>query len=168
MRLTAQEEYGLRCLLQIAREPGGFLTIPEISAREGLSTPYVAKLMRILREAELVESIRGQKGGFRLALRPDQISLGRVLRVLDGQLYTKDFCKRYTGNEVSCAHDSDCSVRTLWSVLDRAVQGVLIRMTLKHLLVDEREMDSWARNRSESAAVAGESPELLPSEPGAH
>ncbi len=152
MRLTAQEEYGLRCLLQVAREPGGFLTITEIAGREGLSAPYVAKLMRVLREAGLVESIRGQKGGFRLALRPDQVNLGHVLRCLDGSLYSKDFCKRYTGIEESCAHDSDCSVRALWTVLDHAVQQVLMKMSLKSLLCHEEELDFWVKSHPGASA----------------
>src|SRR2546425_11812681 len=77
MRFTAQEEYGLRCLLQIAREPAGSLTIPEIAEREALTSAYVAKLMSVLRKAGLVKSTRGQKGGYRLACPPDQMNLDR-------------------------------------------------------------------------------------------
>ena len=68
MKLTSQEEYGLRCLLRIAREgEGGSLTIPKISEKEGISNFYVAKLMRILRRGGLVKSVRGQAGGYAMA-----------------------------------------------------------------------------------------------------
>ncbi len=134
MRFTAQEEYGLRCLLQIAREPGEFMTITEIAKREGLTSAYVAKLMRALRKAGLVKSIRGQKGGFRLATSPDRINVGEVLASLGGRLYTKDFCGRYTGNEQICTHSLECSIRSLWMTLDLAVQRALAGITLKHML----------------------------------
>ena len=64
MKLSSQEEYGLRCLLQIARQgEGGSLTIAEMSQREGISAPNVAKILRILRRAGLVKSTRGKAGG---------------------------------------------------------------------------------------------------------
>ena len=70
MKLTSQEEYGLRCLLRIARQgEGGALTIPEISEAEGISSYYVAKLMRILRRGGFVTSARGQAGGYTLSRR---------------------------------------------------------------------------------------------------
>ena len=67
MKLSAQEEYGLRCLLRLgAQGDGGSLTIPEISRTEGISPEYVAKLMRILRQGGLVTSARGATGGYTL------------------------------------------------------------------------------------------------------
>ena len=74
MKLTSQEEYGLRCLLRIAREgDGGNLTIPEISEAEGISAHYVAKLMGILRREGMVKSARGQTGGYTLSRPAHQI-----------------------------------------------------------------------------------------------
>ena len=64
MKLSAQEEYGLRCLLQLARHaPGESLAIPEISQAEGITHHNVAKLLRILRQGGIVASARGQAGG---------------------------------------------------------------------------------------------------------
>ena len=79
MRLTAQEEYGLRCLLQVAGEPGGFTTVPEVARREGLTRSYVAKLFGILRHADLLESVQGRAGGFRLTRPADRLDVGSVL-----------------------------------------------------------------------------------------
>src|SRR5256886_14047969 len=73
MRLTAQEEYGLRCLLQVARAREGAMTTPEIAEREGLSQAHVHKLMRLLRRGGLVKSVRGRNGGYRLPPPPQQI-----------------------------------------------------------------------------------------------
>ena len=70
MKISAQEEYGLRCLLQLAQSGDkGSATLPEIAAAEGLSVPYAAKLLSVLRQAGLIESVRGRSGGYRLATR---------------------------------------------------------------------------------------------------
>ncbi len=63
MKITSQEEYGLRCLLRLARAGSGrSLTIPEIAANEGLSVPYVAKLLSVLRQAGLIDSVLAGDG----------------------------------------------------------------------------------------------------------
>jgi Rrf2 family protein len=143
MKLSAQEEYGLRCLLRIgARGDGGTLTIPEISRAEGLSPEYVAKLMRILRRGELVTSARGASGGYTLARPADQITVGDALSSLGGRLFERDFCERHAGAESLCTHSIDCSLRSLWQALQTAVDQVLTKTTLKDLLCSEPEMVS--------------------------
>ncbi|MEW6751680.1 MAG: Rrf2 family transcriptional regulator [Candidatus Latescibacterota bacterium] len=136
MKLSTQEEYGLRCLLQLARHgPGASLTIPEISQAEGLTVPNVAKLLRLLRQEGFVESARGQHGGYVLARPPEQVRVGQVLEALGGRLYDPGFCGSHTGAEESCAHsDAACSVRGLWDRVQRAVDQVLAQVTLLDLL----------------------------------
>src|SRR4051794_351979 len=87
MRISAQEEYGLRCLLRLAKAESGSLTLPEIAAAEGLSVPHVAKLMSVLRQANMVDSVRGRSGGYRLARPAEEIGLGRLLLVLGEPLF---------------------------------------------------------------------------------
>ncbi len=87
MKFSSQEEYGLRCLLRIAREGRATgLTIPEISEAEGISTFYVAKLMRVLRRGGLVKSSRGKIGGYALARPPSEITVKEIVEHLDGPL----------------------------------------------------------------------------------
>ena len=87
MKFSAQEEYGLRCLLQIARlGPEGSLTIPEIARHEGMSPTHVAKLLMILRRDGFLASTRGQQGGYALALPPEKTYVGDVLASLGGRL----------------------------------------------------------------------------------
>ena len=141
MKLSAQEEYGLRCLLHMARQgEGASLSIPEISRAEGLSIPNVAKLMRLLRMGGFVASVRGQSGGYTLSRTSEQITVGSVLEMLGGRLYGPSFCDRHSGLQDTCAHDSDCSLRSVWQTLQSMIEHVLNRMTLKDLQRDEKEM----------------------------
>ena len=95
MKLTTQEEYGLRCLLQLARpDVPGSLTIPELGKREGISAANVAKIMRVLRKAGFVRSTRGQSGGYALARAAEQIVVSDVIARLGGPLYDASFCQR--------------------------------------------------------------------------
>src|SRR6266699_813817 len=109
MKLSSQEEYGLRCLLRIARKgDGGSLTIPEISEGEGISGHYVAKLMRILRRGGIVKSARGQAGGYTLTRPPGQIAVGEALAILGGRLFESEFCEEHSGVEMLCTNTVDC------------------------------------------------------------
>ncbi|MCZ6751398.1 MAG: Rrf2 family transcriptional regulator [Acidobacteria bacterium] len=147
MKFSAQEEYGLRCLLQIGRQAEkGSLTIPEISSAEGLSAPYVAKLMRVLRQGGFVQSTRGQAGGYVLSRPPEQIVIGEVLALLGGRFYEPEFCERYPGNEEICTHTVDCSVRSLWSAVQGVIDRVLSKTTLQDLLGNEQETFSSVSN----------------------
>jgi Rrf2 family protein len=141
MKLSAQEEYGLRCLLHLARcAEGDSLTIPEISRAEGLSVPNVAKLMRLLRLGGLVQSARGQSGGYTLARPAREISVAAVLDLLGGPLFGPNFCERHSGKEKVCTHSVDCSLRSLWSSVQIILGEILEKTTLADLLCDEHAM----------------------------
>ncbi|MGE3127478.1 MAG: Rrf2 family transcriptional regulator [Fimbriimonadaceae bacterium] len=135
MKLSAQEEYGLRCLITLAaRGPGASITIPEIGEAEGLSNSHVAKLMGILRRANVVTSLRGQAGGYQLARDPHEIRLGPLLAELGGRLYSDGHCGHYSRGSSDCVHDWECSIRNLWETIQAAVDSVLAPMTLADLL----------------------------------
>ncbi|HWR50701.1 MAG TPA: Rrf2 family transcriptional regulator [Bryobacteraceae bacterium] len=135
MKITAQEEYGIRCLMQLGRgREGASLTIAEISRAEGISKEYVAKLMRVLRKGSLVRSVRGQAGGYVLARPLDQIGVSEALSVLGGRLYDPQFCDHHS-LEGTCSQGGEgCSVRHLWRSVQDVVDQVLARMTLADLL----------------------------------
>jgi Rrf2 family protein len=147
VRLTAQEEYGLRCLLQVARGQEGALTTPQLAEREGLTPAYVHKLMRLLRRGGLVTSVRGRKGGYQLARPAQQITLDTALIALGGSFYSKDFCAQHTGLARACVRHRDCSIRAVWMAIDQAVQRALGKTRLSDLLRSEPEMAVWIDSR---------------------
>jgi Rrf2 family protein len=156
MKLSAQEEYGLRCLVRLGMQPpGGSLTISELSRLEGISAPNVAKMLRLLRRAGLVLSVRGKDGGYTLARPAELLGVGEALAVLGGRIFDTGFCERHSGATALCTHMPDCSIRSVWRRLQEAVDGVLDRLTLKDLLRSEGEMAAWAGPRAVPLPVAG-------------
>jgi Rrf2 family protein len=149
VKLSSQEEYGLRCLVQLGRHAGGqVLTIPELSRLEGISVPHVAKIMRVLRKAGYVHSTRGQAGGYTLARAASEIPVGEALAALGGRLYDGSFCQRHGGALRLCMHLSECSIRPVWKQVQDLVDEVLSRLTLEHLLCSEQEMSARATSRA--------------------
>jgi len=151
MKITSQEEYGLRCLLQLAAaHDGQSLTIPEIAVAEGLSHPYVAKLLAVLRQGSLIESVRGRAGGYRLARSSGEITLGAVLRVLGEPLFDDPgYCQRHAGvaSDGNCVHHGSCSLRALWNTLEQWIRGSLDQITLADLLQSEGQLAEFVRSR---------------------
>jgi Rrf2 family protein len=141
MKLSSQEEYGLRCLLQIARAgEGASLTIAEVSERDGISAPNVAKIMRLLRRAGLVRSTRGKAGGYTLARSAAAVRVLDVLGALGGRLFDAGFCDRHSGLEVACLNTPDCSIRPVLRHIQEAVDQALGELTLQSLVAPEREV----------------------------
>ena len=143
MKLSAQEEYGLRCLLQLARaeKNGETLTLSQIAGQEGISTANAGKLMWILTKARLVQSTRGIKGGYVLAKPAAEIRLNQVIRVLEGEP-AESHCKSYAGVLDACIHTGDCGIRPVIVELHQIVDNALAEITLSQLLGSEANVDA--------------------------
>ena len=147
MKFSTQEEYGLRCLLRVAREAGEKgLTIPEISKAEGITTHNTAKILRALRLGGFLASSRGQIGGYTLSRPADEILVKDVLDSLGGKLFDAEFCSDHSGSAPICTHSIDCSIRSLWQMLQSAVDGVLKDFTIKDLVQSDENIVSQITN----------------------
>lgn len=164
MKITSQEEYGVRCLLRLARAGAEqWLTIPEIAAAEKLSVPHVGKLLAVLRQAGLIESSRGRSGGYRLAKAPAEIGLGSALLVLGEPLFDAvTFCQQHAGTDSKgvCVHHDGCTLRGLWHGLEQWIQSILNHLSLADLLQHETRIPDLLRSHLSNALV--ERPPLLP------
>lgn len=137
MKISAQEEYGLRCLVQLADlRPGESLTLPQIAEREGISTANAGKLMWLLNRAGFVHSTRGTKGGYLLARPASEIRLSEIIRVLDADVMNKH-CESYTGVLDTCVHKGDCGIRPVIVGLHEIVANALSQITLAQLVGSE-------------------------------
>lgn len=143
MKISAQEEYGLRCLLQLARAEtmGESLTLSQLGRLEGISTANAGKLMWILSKAGLVQSTRGTKGGYSLALPASEIHLNQVIHVLEGEP-AESHCKSYAGVLDACVHTGDCGIRPVIIELHQIVDNALAEITLSQLLGTEANVDA--------------------------
>lgn len=141
MKITSLEEYGLRCLLRVGRQPDGEpIPAQEIAEQEGLSLPYTQKIVRVLVSAGLLESYRGAQGGYSLARPAADISVGDAIRALGGMLELDSICERHTGEQDVCSNAGCCSIRPVWSYLSEFVVRTFDAIPLSMLLRDEDEV----------------------------
>lgn len=142
MKISATDEYGLRILLQIARahaEEG--LNLSQISELENISQAYAAKITRSLRMAGFIQSMRGHKGGYILAMSPKDIRINQVLKSLGGAIYNDKFCGKHSGNLSLCTNSVDCSLRSLWTIVQVSMDNLLDQISLQDLMKSEAQVN---------------------------
>jgi Rrf2 family iron-sulfur cluster assembly transcriptional regulator len=138
MKITSEDEYGLRILLRIGKcQDMDGMSIPQLSKAEGLSLPYVGKITRSLRMSGLITSTRGHKGGYLLSKPAIEITVNDAIKALGGQLYDDNFCGNHTGQLQLCTNSVDCSIRSLWTMVQQTVDGLLDNVTLQELIGSE-------------------------------
>ena len=137
MKISRLEEYGLRCVLQLAQHAGTSMQVEEIATLEGLSNAYVAKIMSPLRRAGLVRSVRGVRGGYLLTRPPEAITLTDALFALEATAVDEGFCRTHRGKCPRCVHMPDCGIRVMWSLVTEQAYHALSHITLAQLLGKE-------------------------------
>lgn len=138
MRFTTKTEYGLVCLMYVARygasSPLSLVTIKDIVKAERFSEAYVAKILNRLRTANIVKSHHGKQGGYLLARPASQITFKDVIEALEGQTF-EVFCLPKTRNEIVCTHFDLCRLSPIWNrtkeILDQFYDSVTLEMMAK-------------------------------------
>lgn len=138
MKLSTKGRYGLRAMLEMAlnedQEPMAIRTIAE---RQGLSERYLEQLLIPLKQAGLVKSIRGSKGGYILGRNPKDITVGNIITVLEGPIAPVDCVSELNPNE--CDRFDYCVTRGIWSRVRDAITEVLDSYSLEDLVVESRQ-----------------------------
>ena len=147
MKITAQEEYGLRCLLQVAQltMKDELTSLEDIASAEHITPDYAAKLLSALRQGDFIESVRGKSGGYKLKRTPDKIYLDEVIRFLSGELFESQSCQQFSGNDLKCIHINCCSIRSVWLSMSHILFGILKQITLKDLLTKEDVLTKYLK-----------------------
>jgi Rrf2 family iron-sulfur cluster assembly transcriptional regulator len=139
MKITATEEYGMRCMLQLALHHGQVVPLSELAGTEGIAPPFAAKVLLGLRRAGLVMATRGRNGGYTLAAPPEQITVLRILKALGKPLFDSTFCREHGSPDASdCSRLTDCSLRPVWAHLDALLKRFFEQTTLAQLASGER------------------------------
>ena len=141
MKLSTRTRYGIRAILQLARNFGKEpVQIKTIAEQEDISGKYLEQLMAILKSAGFVRSVRGAKGGYLLAKAPNQIRLSDVFNCLEGPVTTVECVQ----SKDYCARVDDCIARQVWTQVQQAITNVLQSITLQDLV--DRAKDTRALN----------------------
>ena len=143
MRVSAKGEYAIRALLDLALHEGESLSpIQDIAARQRIPQRYLEQVLLGLTRAGLLVSKRGSAGGYRLARAADQVTVGDVLRAVEGPVNGLEPVRRGRGR---IARDPVADLSELWREIDEAVSGVVDRMTFEDLRKRAEERRSVAR-----------------------
>jgi Rrf2 family transcriptional regulator, iron-sulfur cluster assembly transcription factor len=140
MRITTWAEYGLICALHLAkREAEWPITGRDMASREHLPIDYVEQILLRLRRADIVHSVRGAHGGYRLSRPASDISVRQVIAATE--LTTFDLrCVSHPLSEERCSASQSCSIRPVWLLLQSKIDDVLESVRLSDLLYDEEEV----------------------------
>ena len=131
MKLSTRSRYGARILVDLACHNGqGPVQIGEISKRQDISVKYLEQLIRPLKQAEMVTSVRGPKGGHLLAKDPADITLGQIVRLFEGQAELVECIS----NPEQCNMADDCQVRLAWKEATRVLYEKLDSTTISDLM----------------------------------
>jgi Rrf2 family protein len=137
LRLSTKGQYGVRAMFEIAKSGSKTpITIKEISEKQDVSVAYLEQILNTLRKAGLISSVKGPGGGYVLSREPGGISIGAILRELEGPvaitscLDPKEGCMRVEG----------CVTHLLWKSLGEKIEGFLDTMTLADLLKGNQVM----------------------------
>ena len=133
MKLSKKGEYALRSLINlgIAAEVGRSLVqVAELADHEQLPVKFLEQIMQALKEARLVESERGKFGGYRLAKPAKKITIGEVVRLIDGPLAPIGCVSQSAYEKCTCPDEAHCGLRMLMLDVRNAIAGILDRYTL--------------------------------------
>lgn len=131
LRLSTKGQYGVRAMFEIASGYNyGPITIRKISEKQDVSVSYLEQILNQLRKAEIIKSVKGPGGGYVLADTPDKISIGRILRELEGPVAITSCLDPKEG----CIRVEGCVTHLLWKSLGEKIESFLDHMTLKDLL----------------------------------
>ncbi len=135
MRLTTKSRYGTRLILDLALfGKEGPVRLSETAERQRISQKYLEKLIRMLRAAGLVESVRGPYGGYRLAKSPAEISVGEIVRVMEGGTAITD-CAAEDKNVCGvCSRAGACMMRHVWLETSKAMFEALDAFRIEDLI----------------------------------
>lgn len=148
MKLSTKGRYGLRAIIDLAlHSEDRSASIQSISQRQDISENYLEQLMRLLKKAGLISSVRGAGGGYRLAKASSEISVGDVLRALEGDLKPVD-CGAINGNG-GCEGSGSCVTKYVWKKMNDAIQGAVDSIMLDELINESRKINETCGQTNE-------------------
>ncbi len=142
MKLSTKGRYGLRAVLDLAvHADDEAIALSQIAERQSISINYLEQLIAKLKKAGIVTSIRGAQGGYKLALPAEEISVGDILRALEGDLSPVD-CSMVTSNEGNCSNADSCVTKYVWKRISDSINDAVDAIKLSELVAESRKVQA--------------------------
>ncbi len=143
MKFTSKTEYGLMCMIYMAKSNKDRVSIAEMTLKEKYPVAYAEKILQALRRAKLVNSRAGKSGGYSLTKAPCQISLKEIIEALEGSTF-EAFCDPAAREDLVCNHDGICGMKPIWKrtkeLLDRFYGSLTLELMARGPLEVQRRM----------------------------
>lgn len=137
MKISTKGRYALRLMVDLALNNNGEnISLKEISARQGISVKYLEQIISMLNRAGYVKSERGSNGGYRLTKKPEEYTVGMILRLTEGSL-APIACVDEDG--AGCDRFEQCATFSVWKKLNDAINGVVDNITVADLVLEKKE-----------------------------
>lgn len=137
--LSTKGRYGLKMMFELAKKYGkGTMSLKDIAKNQQLSETYLEQLISHLRKAGFVNSIRGAQGGYELAKAPDEITVGCIIRTLEGPLAPSDCV---LDDEPECSRAGYCVTRPIWEKIMESINSVIDSITLQDMINDYQKLN---------------------------
>lgn len=132
MKISTKGRYALRLMLDLAlNDSEKPVQIKEIARRQGISDKYLEQIISVLNKARFVRSIRGPQGGYLLTKKPEEYTVGMILRLTEGSMAPVDCIDEEIG---TCSRMDDCATSIVWKKLNDAICDVIDHITLADLV----------------------------------
>ena len=137
MKLSTRGRYGLKAMFDLAVHDGeGPVPLRSIAERQKVSDHYLEQLIAELRKTGLVKSVRGAQGGYMLAHKPSEITVGDIIRVLEGPLGPSDCVLE--NKPILCNNADHCITKMVWEKIQVSISNVIDSITLQDMLDDHK------------------------------
>lgn len=145
MKLSTKGRYGVKAMFDLALHYGNEpISIKSISERQGISEYYLEQLFSPLRKANLILSVRGAQGGYKLSKAPSEITILDIMNILEGPIEVSDCIEEKVCSNVDC-----CATRGLWLKIKDSFESVTQGITLQNMLDDYNKMISKRSDKNE-------------------
>lgn len=153
MKLSTKGKYGVRAVFEIARHYGkGPISIKEISNRQGISFSYLEQILHRLGKAGVIESVRGPSGGYLLSRSPEQLTIGDIVRALEGPIALSHCLEPEAAD---CYQTDECVARMVWARVGAKIEEALDSITFGDLLQQQSVKSLSAQKPRKNLRVAG-------------
>lgn len=137
MKISTKGRYALRMLVDLAEHcDGEYIALRDIAQRQNISKKYLEQIVPVLNRSDILRTNRGFQGGYRLARRPDEYTVGEILRLTEGSV-SPVACLEHDLSE--CKMSASCSTLAVWQGLKKVIDDYLDGITLQDIVDRNRE-----------------------------